>query len=230
VVYGMPTTETLEAAGRGEVVLAGCCPCLGPQCQVCGAPLPSTDSVVAPSRPRDASGGRPDDSELEGLKDIALRVARRQLRDRAVEGLDAEDVVQDVMLRFLQQDLAEISNPAAWVTTATKNRCLDLLRAGGRHKQQPLGEEKELLQMVLGPSHAAMGPAMVEYALAGLSQQEKELLRLQVEGWTSAEIASMFGFANAGSVGVALARARKKVRDRFAGADRHDILGQQRPY
>ncbi|MDH7795639.1 MULTISPECIES: RNA polymerase sigma factor SigJ [unclassified Beijerinckia] len=41
---------------------------------------------------------------------------------------EAEDVVQDVFLRWLQSDVAEIRSPKAWLTSVTTRICIDRLR------------------------------------------------------------------------------------------------------
>ncbi len=55
---------------------------------------------------------------------------------------DAEDVVQEVLIRYLQRP-PRCSTPEklrAWLMTATANKCRDLLRSGWRRKTQPLAQ------------------------------------------------------------------------------------------
>ena len=41
---------------------------------------------------------------------------------------EADDAIQDTWFRFARTDLAEITNPGGWLTTATSRICLDRLR------------------------------------------------------------------------------------------------------
>ncbi len=53
---------------------------------------------------------------------------------------DAEDVVQEVFLKYLQHKprCAEKKQLHAWLMTATANKCKDLLNSGWRRKTLPL--------------------------------------------------------------------------------------------
>ena len=55
---------------------------------------------------------------------------------------DAEDAVQEVLIKYLQRP-PRCDGPAqlrAWLMTATANQCRDLLRSGRRRKTQPLAQ------------------------------------------------------------------------------------------
>jgi RNA polymerase sigma-70 factor (ECF subfamily) len=43
--------------------------------------------------------------------------------------VDAEDVVQEVWIRWAAPDAATVDNPAGWLTTVTSRLALDYLRA-----------------------------------------------------------------------------------------------------
>lgn len=53
---------------------------------------------------------------------------------------DAEDAVQDTFLKWMNQPLADIQNPDAWLTTACTRRCIDMLRAAYRVREQYVGD------------------------------------------------------------------------------------------
>jgi RNA polymerase sigma-70 factor (ECF subfamily) len=53
---------------------------------------------------------------------------------------DAEDVVQDALLRFHAHDAAEIRSQEAWLTTAVTRLCIDRLRRLGRERTKYPGE------------------------------------------------------------------------------------------
>lgn len=52
---------------------------------------------------------------------------------------DAEDVVQDVWIRWAAQDAAGVDNPAGWLTTVTSRLALDRLRTQRRRREVYLG-------------------------------------------------------------------------------------------
>ena len=52
---------------------------------------------------------------------------------------DAEDVLQDVHLAWLQQDQSQIANPAGWLVTVATRHCLDQLRSARRQREQYVG-------------------------------------------------------------------------------------------
>jgi RNA polymerase sigma-70 factor, ECF subfamily len=52
---------------------------------------------------------------------------------------DAEDVVQEVWIRWAAQDAATVANPAGWLTTVTARLALDRLRAQRRRRETYVG-------------------------------------------------------------------------------------------
>lgn len=67
-------------------------------------------------------------------------VAYRMLGSRA----EAEDAVQEAWLR-LQRAGEGIDNPSGWLTTVVGRICLDMLRARGRRREDPIdGDEGEM--------------------------------------------------------------------------------------
>jgi len=54
--------------------------------------------------------------------------------------IDAEDAVQDALLRFEQADRAEIRNPEAWLTTVVTRICIDKLRSAEHRREVYPGE------------------------------------------------------------------------------------------
>jgi RNA polymerase sigma-70 factor (ECF subfamily) len=52
---------------------------------------------------------------------------------------EAEDIVQEVWLRWQKQDAAEIQSPKAWLVSATTRLCIDQLRSARREREQYYG-------------------------------------------------------------------------------------------
>ena len=53
--------------------------------------------------------------------------------------MEAEDIVQDVYLRWSQAAVAEIENPAGWLTTVTTRLAIDRLRSAQRRRESYIG-------------------------------------------------------------------------------------------
>jgi RNA polymerase sigma-70 factor (ECF subfamily) len=62
-----------------------------------------------------------------------LRIAQRVVSDRAA----AEDVVQDVWLRWQRVDQREIQNPVAFLTTATTHLAINVIQSARHRHEQP---------------------------------------------------------------------------------------------
>ncbi|WP_277590864.1 RNA polymerase sigma factor SigJ [Pseudomonas chlororaphis] len=76
-----------------------------------------------------------DTTVFESRRSFLLGLAYRLLGSRA----EAEDVVQDLFIKWLEADKASIATPAAWLTTACTRHCIDLLRSAQRSRLQYIG-------------------------------------------------------------------------------------------
>lgn len=74
----------------------------------------------------------PDPSEYRPL---LFSIAYRML-GRVTE---AEDMVQETFLRWHKQDVSQILEPRAWLTTAITRLCIDQLRSASRQREQYMG-------------------------------------------------------------------------------------------
>jgi len=74
-----------------------------------------------------------------------LRVAYRVVGDAAM----AEDVVQDAWLRWQRTDRLKVTNPAAWLTTATTHLAINIIQSA-RRRHERLTESAGLV--AVGPS------------------------------------------------------------------------------
>ena len=52
---------------------------------------------------------------------------------------EAEDIVQEVWLRWQKQDVASIESPKAWLVAATTRLCIDQLRSARREREEYYG-------------------------------------------------------------------------------------------
>lgn len=74
-------------------------------------------------------------NSFERARPALLGMAYRMLGIRA----DAEDVVQDVFLRWASIDRTTIRDPAAWMTTVCTRRSIDILRSAARSRTDYVG-------------------------------------------------------------------------------------------
>ena len=77
-----------------------------------------------------------EDTELfEAARPRLLGLAYRLLGSLS----DAEDAVQDTVLKWERADRAGIEKPEAWLTSACTRRCIDMLRAAHRARVTYVG-------------------------------------------------------------------------------------------
>lgn len=170
---------------------------------------------------------------VEVKDDLAALVCAAQSGDRAAFGVlyeryagmlhgvllahasfcDAEDLVQDVFIRAMQQ-LGSLRDPAAfggWLASIARRSATDLHR-----KQKPSGETRDRA----GGSRPDQDGSFILAELRKLpnAYQETLLLRL-VEGMTGPEIATQTGLSPE-SVRVNLCRGMKLLREALGGPGR----------
>lgn len=135
------------------------------------------------------------------------RVARRILREREA----AEDVMQEVLLQVWRSppDLRPgHSNIAAWLTTVTRNRCIDILRV--RRIAVP-SDEVQLCAIADGSARLDLDIMMtrVRGALANWPPQQTRLLEMAFwDGRTHVEIAALTGLP----LGTVKTKIRRSLR------------------
>lgn len=72
---------------------------------------------------------------FEQRRAFLLGLAYRILGSRT----EAEDVVQELFIKWLEADRASIATPAAWLTTACTRHCIDLLRSAHTSRVDYIG-------------------------------------------------------------------------------------------
>lgn len=144
-----------------------------------------------------------------------LRFATHFMKDED----EARDVVQDVFLKLWQKrsGLHEIENIEAFAMRMTRNRCLDVIRAG---KMVPIDAEtdrkmKEESVDVHSQIELSETAGQIKKLIDRLPDlQRKVMLMRDIEQLSYDEIAEVTGL-KVNAVRVNLSRARKKVRDEF---------------
>ena len=149
-------------------------------------------------------------SAMETHGDTVYALALCRLQNTA----DAEDVFQDVFLRFFRQkklDMTDAEHTKAWLIRTTVNRCTDVMRFRLRRGTLPLDELRESAGPVDGRA------AEVWMAVATLPVRFRTVVHLHyAEGYSTEEIADTLGIP-AATVRTRLRRARLKLKDILGG-------------
>ena len=148
--------------------------------------------------------------EAQRMRTTLVRLAFGILRDFD----EAEDVVQDVLLRLWQMrdQLRMPIEPLARVLT--RNRCIDIVR-----RKKPAAE---LSMAVFQEEDEALRERIERMmkVIETLPDLQQTILRLRhMEGMEFKEIAELTGSTEA-AVRKALSRARQAVRDKFNGYEK----------
>jgi len=151
---------------------------------------------------------------------VLLTVAvRNAVRGRVrFAGLDAEDVVQEVLLALhLKRSTWITGTPVGpWVAAIARNKIVDALRRRGRRTEVPL--ESVLETLGYEEAHGQEQAHDLERALARLTPRQREVVRVvSLEGHTAQEAAARLQVSE-GAVRVTLHRSLKVLAASFSAA------------
>ena len=149
---------------------------------------------VSAAEPELAADSPPVDlrSELEPMRPRLLGILRRF----RVPPEDAEDLLQDVLVDFVQKRRF-IEDPEGWLVIVTRRRCLDYSRQ--RRRRFVEGFDAALLELVAGgvsaPQEHETLIRQLEEIIDTLQPKCRDLLRMRyIEGRTESEIAELKGY------------------------------------
>jgi RNA polymerase sigma-70 factor, ECF subfamily len=175
-----------------------------------------TDDATKPARPTGTFH-----EQFVAMFDTAFARIFRFLDRLSADPELAADLAQDVFVRLYRRG-AMPDKPEAWLITVALNlfrnartgtsrrlRLLTLARGEAAHSDPPPGPD-----MKVEADDTATG---VRFALASLSERERRLLLLSVEGFSYRDIASAVGVRET-SVGVLIARAKQAFRTAYEDA------------
>lgn len=144
---------------------------------------------------------------------------------------DAEDLVQETMLKWWSLDRSEIRNERAYLVRILVNKCLNFLRDHQREQVSDVAAEYEDLLSEQMPSRLDLGPSVslgVQAMLAKLSPQERAVFLLkEVFHFSHREIAATLDLSEEYCRQI-LRRARQHLRaqrERYAvDPEQHEQL------
>ncbi|MCE1154653.1 MAG: sigma-70 family RNA polymerase sigma factor [Bacteroidales bacterium] len=148
------------------------------------------------------------------MRDYLFSTARRILSEED----DAEDAVQEVLLKlwYIRDSLGTYDNVEAFVTTVTKNHCLDKLKV--KKRTEGITDSVLVMQSDTTPyelTERSDTHAIIRRIIEQLPPLQREIIRMKdMEEYEVDEIADITG-TKPDAVRMNLSRARKKVREEF---------------
>lgn len=153
-------------------------------------------------------------AEILPMREKLLYLAQKFL----VDGQDAEDAVQEVLLKLwhTRDNLLNYDNVAAFATTVLKNHCLDRLKT--KNRTESLDESHTIRAGTDNPYlelERKSSEEMIRRIIETLPSLQQAIIRMKdMEEYEVEEIAEITG-TKPDAVRVNLSRARKKVREEF---------------
>ena len=165
--------------------------------------------------------GRSDLSKADALFDEFGGSLARYVARLTGDGDEADDVVQEVYLRFLARPPANDANLRAWLFTVATNLVRD--RARERHRELLQRQDEQLPSTTRAETRVELADARRELTalLAPLGQRDRTILLMRSEGFPHREIAEAVGTTTR-SVGTMIARALRTIRKHIAGTRRRE--------
>ena len=122
---------------------------------------------------------------------------------------DAEDVIQETMIKYLQKapKFQSAEHEKAWLIKVSANHCKDVLRFRSRHQMVDIEQMKEFIE--------DESDSEIIEALMTLPEKYKVVLMLHyVEGYSTKEIAEMIGKTSS-AVKMRLQKGRTLLKEAY---------------
>jgi len=146
---------------------------------------------------------------LESYGNMLFRYALMMLGDAG----EAEDVVQDTLLKYWQKapEFRDKDHEKAWLLTVVTNRCRDILRFRTRH---PAVELENVMEYISDVPGIAFDSGILD-ALMTLPEKYKQVLYLHyVEEYRVEDIAGMIGRTSS-AVKMRLKKGRQLLGEKY---------------
>ncbi len=160
-------------------------------------------------------------SDILVHRDRLYRLALSLLGDQ----VEAEDVVQDVMLKAWEhrEEWGSIERPLAWLSQMTKNQALDKMR---KMRPDPLPKEGSAQWQhpnLVETPQSTEGLALMQHLISDLPSPLDSIVRLRdIEGLSYREIALELQLSE-DQVRVYLHRARTKIKEKYLKLQRFGL-------
>lgn len=166
--------------------------------------------VDVASNPSDAV-----EQALERFGDDILRLAFSYMKSRE----DAEDVVQDVLIRYMQSAkiFEDMEHVKAWLLRVAANLCKDKLKSASRQREVVIPEGYE----VAITSEMTEGESDIVQAVMALPEKYRSVIHLYYfEEYSTTEVADILQKKEV-TVRSLLKRGREKLEKMMKGDDGH---------
>jgi RNA polymerase sigma factor (sigma-70 family) len=154
---------------------------------------------------------------LASLTPVLRTVTRRNCARIGLDGAEAEDIVQEVLLAIhLKRHTWDVERPfGPWIMTIARNKLIDARRRRGNRLTLPIDDLADIL--TAEGSDDATDRGDLDRLLGGLGERQRDLVRsLSVEGRSVQETAERLNMTE-GAVRVALHRAIKALAALYRG-------------
>jgi RNA polymerase sigma-70 factor (ECF subfamily) len=154
---------------------------------------------------------------LATLTPVLRTVTRRNCARIGLDGGEAEDIVQEVLLAIhLKRHTWDVDRPfGPWIMTIARNKLIDARRRRGNRLTLPIDDLADILTAEGSDDAADRGD--LDRLLGGLGERQRDLVRsLSVEGRSVQETAERLKMSE-GAVRVALHRAIKALAALYRG-------------
>jgi len=154
---------------------------------------------------------------LASLTPLLRTVTRRNCARIGLDGGEAEDIVQEVLLAIhLKRHTWDVDRPfGPWIMTIARNKLIDARRRRGNRLTLPIDDLADIL--TAEGSDDATDRGDLDRLLGGLGERQRDLVRsLSVEGRSVQETAERLKMSE-GAVRVALHRAIKALAALYRG-------------
>jgi RNA polymerase sigma-70 factor (ECF subfamily) len=155
---------------------------------------------------------------LAEISPFVRAVVRRSLGKSARPVVEAEDIVQDVLLAVhLKRRTWDPARPLApWLGAITRHKVIDSLR---KHGMRPTVSVDEIADILPGTDIVEPAAGDAERMMAALPERQRHIIQaITLQERSAADVGSELGMSE-GAVRVALHRAIKALARQF-GADR----------
>ena len=146
------------------------------------------------------------------LQQMLYREAYRMLCDR----FEAEDAVQNCYLKLWEQkeQLGNLISPESYCRKVLKNICIDRWRVIRSREEEDTGIDDSIATDTPPDIEAGEAREFLEHFLAGLPEQQRRVMLMQMQGKSFEEIAGITGLS-AVNVRVIISRVRKRFREMY---------------